>query len=155
MLPRIEEQALFDQCLEEVEMFTGFSQCGFDNSGHPRCNNTVVPAYLCPEDVTAESNGHGIHDGIGGPTCWAVGHYAANYFVFGRPSRRSTEGANSFSDIPDGTASTVMFGERYGNCTNSGRLTQVFTCLWSDSTDNWRPIFCTNRVKSASVPISR
>ncbi len=151
MLPYIEQQRLYDLCIERTEEFNGFSLCG---DGEP--NATPVAGYLCPSEpnlIGQDGWGRGLEDGIGGPTCWAIGNYAANYFVFGdvefvdaRGSYGNVEGSNTWASLTDGTSNTVMFGERYANCTTrTGR--PPYTTLWSDATSQWRPVFCMNNTQ--------
>ena len=52
------------------------------------------------------------------------------------------QGRNRLGSLLKGTSHTIMFAERYGNCTNTG--TPVYTTLWCDATNYWRPAFCTN-----------
>jgi len=156
MLPYLEQQQLYDLCVERTKENGGFTDCG---AGEP--NATPVAGYLCPAEpnlVGRDGFGLGLRDGIGGPTCWSIGSYAANYFVFGDVEAvnertrtvGNVEGSNSWASIVDGTSNTVMFGERYANCTNrAGRA--PFTTLWSDATSQWRPVFCLNNTQRSPV----
>lgn len=141
MLPYIEEQSLYDQCVKER---------GFTRSEPGSPNHEAVTGYLCPSEPNRtgpKGEGRGLVDGIGGPTNWGVSNYAANYLVFGNPRKMDVEGSTKFSQIPDGLSKTVIFGERYANCTNVGHLrTGVYTSLWSDATSFWRPVFCINNL---------
>lgn len=146
MLPFIEEQALYDACVQE----RGFLRA---EPGAP--NAEAVTAYLCPSEPNRagpKGEGRGLIDGIGGPTNWGISNYAANYLVFGNPRKKDVEGSTKFSQIPDGLSKTVMFGERYGNCTNAGTLRSgIYTSLWSDATSFWRPVFCINNLSRTPV----
>ena len=155
MLPYLEQQQLYDLSVKRTEENGGFSLCG---AGEP--NATPVAAYLCPSEpnlVGRDGWGLGLQDGIGGPTCWSIGSYAANYFVFAdvealdiRGNVGNVEGSNTWASIVDGTSNTVMFGERYANCTNrTGR--PPYTTLWSDATSQWRPVFCLNNTQRSPV----
>ena len=156
MLPYIEQQQLYDLCIERTEENNGFRLCGGNEP-----NATPVETYLCPSEpnlIGQEGYGLGLEDGIGGPTCWAIGTYAANYFVFGdvdaigdrRPDVGNVEGSNTWARLVDGTSNTVMFGERYANCTNRpGRA--PYTTLWSDATSQWRPVFCLNNTQRSPI----
>ncbi|MCH2114709.1 MAG: DUF1559 domain-containing protein [Pirellulales bacterium] len=154
MLPYIEHQQLFDLCVSQTEAESGFRSCG-DGTG----NGTAVAAYLCPDEPNLMGQnawGRGLRDGYGGPTCWGIGSYAANYFVFGdveavdpRNGRMgNVEGNNKWASIVDGTSNTVMFGERYANCSSNGP-NNPRTTLWSDATSAWRPVFCLNNMSRA------
>ena len=150
MLPYIEEQALYDRCVEETNEHNGFTR-SIAPAPHTTPNSVPVSAYLCPSEPNPngpKGEGRGLVDGIGGPTNWAIGNYAANYYVFGSPLRRDVEGSTKFSQISDGLSKTVFFGEKYANCTNTGRMSAgLYTVLWSDATSFWRPTFCTNNLQ--------
>lgn len=144
MLPHIEQQALFDKTVEYTNSHNGFSTIGLDL---PQAQ--PVAAYLCPTEPNPtgpRGYGRGLHDGIGGPTWWAVGHYAANYYVFGNPAAGNMQGRNTFASLRDGSTNTILFAEKYGNCTNTGSTSSVYTTLWADSTNFWRPTFCVNNL---------
>jgi prepilin-type N-terminal cleavage/methylation domain-containing protein len=81
--------------------------------------NFVVKTFLCPSDpgpINANSYGgcgamqSSTINRDGYPTC----NYAANVMVF---EPRGT--TNIMAQIPDGTSNTVMFAERYRNCSPS------------------------------------
>ncbi|HJZ56273.1 MAG TPA: DUF1559 domain-containing protein [Gemmataceae bacterium] len=112
---------------------------------------TPVKTYRCPsEPQPGGPNG----DGLGSTTTgradlWAIGNYAANYYVFGNPNGTSTaareQGSNKLPNVfQDGTSNTVVFTERYGTCGNTGNpnASSTFGNLWSDSNSVWRPAFC-------------
>jgi prepilin-type N-terminal cleavage/methylation domain-containing protein/prepilin-type processing-associated H-X9-DG protein len=140
LLPFVEQQANFDNSVK---------QKGFPSAGPGTAQFEIVNVYLCPSEPNPrgpKGYGRGLHDGWGGPTGWAIGSYAANYYVFGDATIPDTQGTNSFASLRDGTSNTVMFGERYGNCTNAGNISAVYTNLWADSTSYWRPLFCVNNL---------
>jgi prepilin-type N-terminal cleavage/methylation domain-containing protein len=111
LLPFVEQNNLYQQAAN-----------GPDTPGVPNSMNvgaTVVPLFLCPSDpsvVDAGSyggcgvmNGEAIQrDGFG--SC----NYAANVMVFEPRGTKPIEVA-----MPDGTSNTVMFAERYRNCSTS------------------------------------
>ena len=157
MLPYLEMQQLYDLCVSRTQETDGFR---FSGDGEP--NGTAVSAYLCPSEpnlMGATAWGRGVRDGIGGPTNWGTASYAANYFVFGDVEavdprngyRGNVEGSTRWASIVDGTSNTVMFGERYANCTNRGPGKAPYTTLWSDSTSSWRPVFCLNNVARRTI----
>ena len=144
MLPYIEEQSVFDLCVETTERDGGFTA-----AGPAYAQYKVISTYLCPSEpnpIGPQGYGRGLYDGIGGPTGWGVSNYAGNYLVFGDPDEATTEGTRKFRAIKDGLSNTIFFAERYANCTNTGSTSSVYTSLWSDSTNFWRPIFCVNEL---------
>lgn len=150
MLPYIEEQALYDFTVQETNRTKGFNVSSLHA---PQAQ--VVQAYRCPSEPNPsgpKGEGRGLVDGIGGPTGWATGNYAANYLVFGNPRSRSVEGTTKFKQIEDGLSKTVLFGERYANCNNSGGMTGgLYTSLWSDATSFWRPAMCLNNLSRSPL----
>jgi len=149
VLPHIEQIALFDKTVDYTTANNGFSTVGADTPHY-----TAVKVYACPSEPNASGprgRGRGLVDGIGGPTWWGTTNYAANYYAFGNPSVPNTEGSNSLDSFRDGTSNTIIFAERYANCTNTGSMSSVYTSLWSDSTNYWRPLFCVNALNRDPV----
>ncbi|MBA4190220.1 MAG: hypothetical protein C0467_19720 [Planctomycetaceae bacterium] len=75
---------------------------------------TVIRTYLCPSATVSQ-------DGKYKDPWWAVGHYAANYQVFGNPDAGDNLGnmvgtPKLSSSFPDGTSNTVVYAEKYGMC---------------------------------------
>ncbi len=147
LLPFVEQDALFRMSLGRSGFWGGTPS---DPVYYP------IKPYLCPADPVP-GNGRGAYDGIGGPTGWGLANYAANYLVFGNPTApdaagpvidaNRVQGASTLSNsFPDGTSNTILFTERYGNCTSTGRTNAVYTSLWGDSTSYWRPVFCINNL---------
>jgi type II secretory pathway pseudopilin PulG len=108
--------------MEQDEIYKG----GRDEAGDPSPWGGGVYAkpvqnYLCPSDRT------------GGPDHlfrnWlATSSYAGNYLLFGT-------GGASIARIPDGTANTLAFAERYQICNDQ-------PCAWAYSGDStWAPVF--------------
>jgi len=104
LLPFIEQDALYKQC----------------NGDSMNAGATVVKTYICPSDPSAiNANSYG---GCGvmqstfvqrngyGSAC-----YAANVMVFEPRGSQSIQTA-----MPDGTSNTVMFAERFRNCSPDG-----------------------------------
>ena len=157
LLPHLEQDPLYRMC-EELSKLRG----GFDSGGPNTPEYEVVTAFRCPSDPIG--NGRGVSDGIGGPTTWGVSNYAANYLAFGNPSApdRSTmwgtndglrvQGRNSIPvSFPDGTSNTMLFSERYGNCSNDSLGGAVYTSLWADSSAYWRPAICLNNIQRTAT----
>ena len=144
MLPYIEQQPLFDACRTYSDANGGFSRTDL-TAPHA----TAITVYLCPSSPHLQGPrgyGRGLIDGWGGPTWWAMGHYAANYYIFGNPKQGNVQGSNTFAYISDGLSNTIMFAERYGNCTTSGGSYPVYSSLWCDASSWWRATFCINRL---------
>lgn len=110
-------------------------------------NHTPVSAYVCPSDPSATDDGRS-QVTYGGANRWAASNYAGNFYIFGAPLAKSTEGASQLgtSSIPDGTTKTLMFAEKYGSCVIGGDLSKPLAGgnLWADSNPPWRPTFCMN-----------
>jgi len=138
LLPHLEQEKLYQDCLP----ITYFSE------NYP--SDAILKVLMCPADP-AGNLGRGLYDGIGGPKRWGTSNYAANFFAFGNPSlttdAAAVQGANNLSSgFPDGASYTLMFTEKYANCTNLNDTTKVYTVLWADATSAWRPAFCLNNV---------
>jgi hypothetical protein len=136
LLPHIEQSALYDAS-------KGYIHTRVNGR---RVSSTVIAAYLCPSEPSpSASNGLGATR-HGGAHTWAIGNYTGNYFIFGAPERRSTEGANRTVMLRDGLSNVIFFTERYGTCGTSGNpdARTTYGNLWSDSNSVWRPAFCIN-----------
>jgi prepilin-type N-terminal cleavage/methylation domain-containing protein len=153
LLPFIEQGPLYDRANRNVN--TAIPGSG----GAGTLYATVVKTYRCPsEPQPAGPNGDGLGSTTNGRAdLWAIGNYAANYFVFGNPNAITTttreQGHNTLTVYRDGTSNTIVFTERYGTCGNTGVANSgsTFGNLWSDSNSVWRPVFCVNNSsKSAS-----
>lgn len=139
LLPYIEQSALYELSVSYTQANGGYTTVG-PTTPHYQ----AVKTYLCPSDPEGGA-GRGAYDGIGGPTQWGISNYAANYYAFGTPATPSVEGANKIpASFPGGVSNVIFFTERYGNCTNTNNTSEVYTSLWADSTNEWRPVFCTN-----------
>lgn len=143
LLPHLEMAQLFDACATYSAANGGFTA---ESVTTP--HSTPVPAYLCPDEPNPtgpRGYGRGLVDGWGGPTWWGTSNYAANYYCFGRPAAGNVEGSNTFAHFLDGLSTTVVYTERYANCTNTGGY-PVFTSLWCDASSYWRSVFCLNNL---------
>jgi prepilin-type N-terminal cleavage/methylation domain-containing protein len=151
LLPHVEQKAIYDIANRNIS--TGIP----GSPGAGTLFATPVKTYLCPAEPQPNGpNGPYLASTTqGGATNWAIGNYAANYFVFGNPSATTTdtrrEGRNLLHTFPDGTSNIIVFAERYGTCSNTGNPNDGTGNLWSDSWVTWRPIFCiTNASKDPS-----
>jgi prepilin-type N-terminal cleavage/methylation domain-containing protein/prepilin-type processing-associated H-X9-DG protein len=103
----------------------------------------VIKTYLCPSDPSSFDGKS--RTSYGGANAWGAGNYGANYYVFGNPPARSTQGQNTIpGSFPDGVSETIFFAEMYATCGTSGDLTFMYGSLWADSNSIWRAVFCTN-----------
>ena len=136
LLPYIEQRPLYDASLMNVSTVV---------SGKT-VYATVIKVHLCPSE-TSSPRGMGATT-HGSANTWAVGNYAANYYVIGNPDGATIpdcrEGFSRPADLTDGTTNTVLYTERYGTCGNGGSPNSSLTNgnLWSDSNITWRPVFC-------------
>jgi prepilin-type N-terminal cleavage/methylation domain-containing protein len=145
LLPFVEQGPLYDLAMTQRTVYTPVPGA----PGHGVIYSVSIPLYLCPSEASSPT-GLGSTTS-GGANQWAVGNYATNYNVFGNPQASTAEqrmqGSSRISQsFPDGTSNTVMVAERYGTCGSSGNANDGSTngCLWSDSNDRWRPVFCVN-----------
>jgi prepilin-type N-terminal cleavage/methylation domain-containing protein len=98
--------------------------------------NIPIKVYQCPADPNLDPSG------TIGPNDWAFGCYGANYQVFGKPSggddyRLNVGGTPRIpSTFADGTSNTILFGEKYARCHDTGSL-------WAYGAWNmaWMPTF--------------
>ena len=104
--------------------------------------NQVVPAWICPDDVSNDSGRS--KTTYGGANSWGISNYVANYYVFGNPTVPTVQGTNKLSDMTDGLTNVVFFTEAYGTCGWTGNLSFMYSPLWADSNSVWRATFGTN-----------
>jgi prepilin-type N-terminal cleavage/methylation domain-containing protein len=114
LLPYIEQNALHQAA-------------GASNADYLANAKTIVSNFIAPLDVSLPNEIMTVNG-----TDWAASNYAANHTVFGYPGNGAnwTGFANNDFDnkgrrlqnISDGTANTVMFGERYAQCSSGGSL---------------------------------
>jgi prepilin-type N-terminal cleavage/methylation domain-containing protein len=107
LLPYIEQDALY-------------KLAGGDSMNNAAVYGTVVKAFICPSDPSVQNagtyGGCGVMNGINiQRDNFASSCYAANAMVF------EVRGTNSIeTQMRDGTSVTVMFAERYKNCSPDG-----------------------------------
>ena len=162
LLPYIEQRPLFDSANGQV----------ITNVNGKIVVAHVIKAHLCPtEQSSPRGMGATTH---GGATGWAIGNYAANFYVFGTPEAPNapvinyplenfphstvfrTESTRRMSEIVDGTSNVIMFTERYGTCGNGNDPNGTTTRgnLWCDSNGIWRPVVCVNNFSQAPAAIA-
>jgi len=111
-------------------------------SDTPGVYNTVIKTFLCPSDQSVQNaNTYGGCGVMNGQNIQRDGYascnYAANVEVF---EPRGTR--NIVAQIPDGTANTVMFAERYANCSTAPPTNGCTLPAWAWNTilnggDGW------------------
>jgi prepilin-type N-terminal cleavage/methylation domain-containing protein len=87
-----------------------------NNATYLASASSIVKSMIAPLDTSTPEY---LYTNSG--TTWAVGNCAANHAVFGVPNV-SWNAYRPLVDIGDGTANTVMFGEKYGTCGSGGSL---------------------------------
>jgi prepilin-type N-terminal cleavage/methylation domain-containing protein/prepilin-type processing-associated H-X9-DG protein len=113
LLPYIEQQDLYTYARDTDGSYPLTGHSFLD--GRAPAGTIAVKSYVCPADPTVGS------DGLAGPS-WGAGCYGANYQVFGLPSAGDNVNANMLgksqlgSSFTDGTATTILFGEKIGVC---------------------------------------
>lgn len=113
ILPYCEQQNLYDKGLTS-------------STGYPHDDAAVrsarIPSFLDPRDFT--------HINGLGPGDWAVGSYAQNHAVFGRPNI-DWQARGGFNKLRDGSSNVIAFATKYGLCGGNG-------ALWSHGTWTWQ-----------------
>jgi prepilin-type N-terminal cleavage/methylation domain-containing protein len=99
-----------------IEQSNLYNQAAPNNTTYLNSANVIMKVMLAPLDTSTPNY---IYTNSG--TTWGVGNYAANHAVFGVPNI-SWNAYRPIVDITDGTANTVMFGEKYGTCGSGGAL---------------------------------
>jgi len=158
LLPAVEQENVMKQAYTNGGTYTTYwglpftktRGCDLRMSG---IEGTVIKTYTCPSD----SAWAGVNSNWG----WVGASYAGNFRVFG--ALKGTAGA-SVSDgvtspnianwrgystlgasIPDGTANTIFFGEKIGQCNSTGPYpgSPDGGNMWTrwDWLDYWQPTF--------------
>jgi prepilin-type N-terminal cleavage/methylation domain-containing protein/prepilin-type processing-associated H-X9-DG protein len=138
--------------LEQKNIYSRLNINSYAGGQYPQ----VIPILLCPSDPST-ANGKS-ETSYGGANNWGVSNYAGNNYVFGDPSKGTTNGtARLGASFPDGTSSTVAFAEVYGTCGSSGKLNNLWGSLWADANSIWRPAFnlTTNKDAVRGYPAAR
>jgi prepilin-type N-terminal cleavage/methylation domain-containing protein len=111
ILPYIEQDNVYKNALG--------NSMATDAAGNPLVGADVIKTYLCPSDPSVVNAG--VYGGCGlmqsiniNRDGYAACNYAANVMVFEPRGTSSIETAMS-----DGTSNTVMFAERFRNCSTS------------------------------------
>ena len=100
---------------------------GVSNATYLAHAGTIIDTFISPLDNSLPGNTVTING-----VKWAASNYAANHAVFGSPGTATNwiPGPNSGWDnhgrkivtITDGASNTLMFGERYAQCSSGGSL---------------------------------
>jgi prepilin-type N-terminal cleavage/methylation domain-containing protein len=89
--------------LSQIEQNTIFTLAGGGNSNNNGAHTKIVKTFLCPSETTAAS--------FIGRYGYASTNYACNMLVFDPRAKKSL-----VNSMPDGTANTVIWGERFRDC---------------------------------------
>jgi prepilin-type N-terminal cleavage/methylation domain-containing protein len=109
--------------IEETSLQTA---SGVSNATYLANAKAIVSTFIAPLDASVPSNIITIN-GVE----WAASNYAANHTVFGTPGNgtnwtgfvnNSFDTTRRIQNISDGASNTVMFGERYAQCSSGGSL---------------------------------
>lgn len=148
--------------LEETALYTASARNGIRSvrtlvSGEDQLGFMPITTYLCPDEPSPSGQTrHGATD-RGGAFRWAIGNYALNYLVFGRPNATTLaarlQGATRLAMLKDGTSKVIVYAERFGTCTTSSDPNSDTTScnLWADAFSTWRPTFCINNFEQDPV----
>jgi prepilin-type N-terminal cleavage/methylation domain-containing protein len=110
--------------------------------------STVVKTYVCPSDPSSPG-------GTNSGNSQAVGSYEGNYLVFGNPNTGSFLGASRIpATFVDGTSNTVIYGEAYGTCNNSGATPNAGGSEWAEISlgtgYSYAPFMCVSATSKAT-----
>jgi hypothetical protein len=145
LLPYVEQDPLFREHVTYSAANGGYTTIG---SSTPHWK--FIKTYLCPSDINDQQRASNL---AFEPNGWATGNYAANFLVFGNPSAATdalrVQGSTTINTLQDGTSNILLFTEKYRFCTSSPP--NFFTNLWMDSTNLWRPAFCTGGINRLGV----
>jgi hypothetical protein len=122
LLPLLEQQNLFRSSPRDA----AGNYSSFDPNGKGTAYSAGVAVLVCPSDPGIGSDGVADLSGeFPQWPRWGASCYAANYAVFGggydaagNPNRWQGD-ATIPASIPDGTATTILFAEKYGVCTSA------------------------------------
>jgi prepilin-type N-terminal cleavage/methylation domain-containing protein len=113
--------------LPYIEQTNLYEASGVSNAAYLANANQIPSAFIAPLDNSLPGGTSTI-----GTTVWGRCNYAPNHAVFGTPGGAGTfTGASNasfdnqkrkISTITDGASNTVMFGERYAQCSTGGSL---------------------------------
>lgn len=159
LLPYVEQDGLYKMANGNVNT----AAPGASPVAGGTIHQVPVPQFVCPADPTIMGQPYGLGMGSttqGGQNVWAIGSYAANYFVFGNPvaatPQKRLEGNTKFAQILDGLSNTILYTERYGTCGANGSMATCMGNLWCDCNQTWQPLFCVNeptqRAANPSTP---
>jgi prepilin-type N-terminal cleavage/methylation domain-containing protein len=110
-----------------VEQDNLYAASGVSNAAYLANAKTVIKPFIAPLDTSLPGNTVTING-----TVWAASNYAANHTIFGYPGNGTNwvgfvnndwdNKGRKIATISDGASNTVMFGERYAQCSSGGSL---------------------------------
>ena len=113
--------------LPYVEQDNLYAASGVSNAAYLANAKTVIKPFIAPLDTSLPGNTVTING-----TVWAASNYAANHTIFGYPGNGTNwvgfvnndwdNKGRKIATISDGASNTVMFGERYAQCSSGGSL---------------------------------
>src|SRR5262249_11179802 len=139
LLPFIEQAAVY-QAITNAKAVT------------PDVAKTIIPIYRCPSEHSAPEGvtRNGAKADVLG---YAVGNYAANYLVFGEPTRGGLAGrARIPATFIDGTSNTIIHAEAYGSCGPKGGSLWANIDLSNGKPYSYLPAMCVCAAKGVSAP---
>ena len=110
-----------------VEQDNLYTASGVSNAAYLANAKTVIKPFIAPLDTSLPGSTVTING-----TVWAASNYAANHAIFGYPGNGTNwvgfvnndwdNKGRKIETISDGASNTVMFGERYAQCSSGGSL---------------------------------
>src|SRR5262249_2322594 len=113
LLPYLEQGNLYERALGSVPLTTGPVTIYWP--GNNSVYSQSVPTFLCPSDPSVEPGGVVTVNGIS----WGASCYAGNVQVFARIIFHDPQGKTRLGDITDGTSNTILYAEKYAQCTST------------------------------------